>query len=246
MKRKSFLPRGQGKTWALFLGLLLAPLANGFCLTAADIMSRARVMMRDNASDTTRQRFSDSQLLEWVNDGQREANSFAWVMQSSYTFTLTGGTTEYFLPSDFQATWRVTYKNRKIDQTSLNQLDAESVQWMNAKGEVQKYYVYLASTPVIGFQPAPVSTSTGTAVVYYLQQPAELTSTSQSPWNGWSQLVPYQSSLAYYVAYRGLWTIGDIDQANRYLEEWNQWVTVMKRGIMQAPDFNPGLQGRRE
>lgn len=246
MNNKPFPSFGPGKRWAvILLSLLLAPLAGIHALTAAEIISRARVMLRDNSSDTTRQRYSDAELLNWANDAQREANGFAWVLQSSYTFTLRGGTTEYFLPSDFQAPWRVIYKNKKLDQTSFNQLDAESAGWTTTSGEVQRYYLYLATSPVIGFYPAPVSTSTGTATVYYLQQPTDMTSTSQTPWNGWAQLAPYHSGIAYFLAYRGLWTVGEVDLANRYLEEWNQWISVMKAGLMQAPDFNPGFGGRR-
>lgn len=240
----AFFQEGRWRRLLVALALLLSPLVS-HALTAADIIERARILLRDASTDSTRQRFSDSQLLDWVNDAQREANSFAWVLQSSTSFTLTGGTTEYFLPSDFQASNRVLYKNKKIDQTSLNQLDAESVNWYTAKGEVQKYYIYLATTPIIGFYPAPVSTSTGTAIVYYLQQPVELTSTSQTPWNGWSQLVPYHSGISYFLAYRGLWTVGDVDLADRYLAEWQQFIAAMKQGLMQAPDFNPGFGGRR-
>lgn len=233
--------------WRLAVGLFfLLPAPDAYALTASEIITRARVLLRDTSSDTDRQRYSDAQLLSWVNDAQREANSFAWILRSSYTFTLSGGTTEYFLPSDFQATWRVTYKNKKIDQTSHNELDAISVAWQNASGEVQKYYVYIATSPKMGFYPAPVAASTGTAVVYYLQRPTELTATSETPWNAWSQLSTYHSGLAYYVAYRGLLTIGETTLAGPYLQEWNQWISVMRQGVMQTPDFNPGMQGRRE
>ncbi len=248
MKRIPFLSIGPGKCWHFLLSaaLFLAPLAGVYALTASEIIDRARIMLRDTATDTTRQRYSDSQLLAWVNDGQREANSFAWILQSSFTITLAGGTTEYALPANFQASWRVLYKNKKLDQTSFNQLDAESLTWTTVTGDVQKYYIYLATSTWIGFYPAPVSASTGTATVYFLQQPDELTSTTETPWNGWLQLAPYHSALAYFVAYRGLWTIGDTNQAERYLQEWNQWISVMKHGVMQAPDFNPGFGGRRE
>lgn len=237
----------QGRRWRrLFvaLTLLLAPLTC-HALTVGDIIDRSRLLLRDNFSQATRQRFSNSQLIDWINDAQREANSFAWVLQSSYTVALIGGTTEYAMPSDFQATWRVIYKNKKINQTSLNQLDAESINWRTVSGEVNSYYLYLTSTPVIGFYPAPVNTSTGTAIIYYLQQPTELTSTTQTPWNGWTQLAPYHSGLSYFVAYRGLWTVGDVELADRYLAEWQQFIAAMKQGLMQAPDFNPGFGGRR-
>lgn len=212
-------------------------------LTAAEVISRARSYLRDTSSDSTRQQFSDSTLLGWVNDAQQEANSFAWVLRSSTTFTLAAGTTEYALPSDFLATWRVEYRSRKLDQTSINELDATSLGWKSASGVPQKYYLYVASATWIGFTPAPISTSTGTVSVFYIAQPATLTSTSATPFNGWPQLVPYHPAIAYYVAYRGLSSIGDSALAGTYYQEWSNWIEIMRTGLLKMPDFNPGFKG---
>jgi hypothetical protein len=217
-----------------------------YALTASEVIDRARVYLRDTSSDSSRQRYSDTQLLAWLNDGQREANSFAWILKSSYSFTLSNGTTEYALPSDFVATWRVEYSRRKLDQTSINELDAMSIGWKSASGTPQKYYVYFASTTLLGIYPAPSSSSTGTVTVFYIQQTSDLTSTSQTPFNAWSQLSHYHPSLAYYIAYRGLWSIGETSLAERYYAEWSSWVEAMRTGMLKMPDFNPGLQGRRE
>lgn len=234
--------------WTLpaVVALLFISASQCFALTAADILTRARVLLRDTSSDTTRQRFSDTQLLNWLNDGQREANAFGFVLQSSYTFQLVSGTTEYALPTDFLTPWRVTYKGRKIEQTSFNQQDATSVAWQTQSvGTPNGYYIYLASSPTIGFVPAPSSTSTGTIVVWYIQQTTDMTTTTQVPFNSWSQLIPYHSGLAYFIAYRGLWAIGDQELASNYLQEWQQWIQALKAGIGRQPDFTPGFSGRR-
>lgn len=232
--------------WFKTLLLLLCCVTSSFALTAADVLTRARLMLRDTSSDVTRQRFSDAQLLSWLNDGQREANAFDFVMQSSYTFATTGGQQEYSIPSDYLTSWRVTYKGRKLNQTSFNEQDAVTVAWQTQSvGTPLAYYVYLAPNPTIGFVPAPATASTGTVVLWYIQQTQDLTLTTQTPFNGWSQLVPYHSALSYYIAYRGLWTVGDTDQASQYLSEWQQWVAALKVGLGRQPDFNPGFGGRR-
>lgn len=216
-----------------------------YALTASEIISQARILLNDSSSDTGRQRFSDTQLLQFLNDGQREANVFSWVLRSSYTLTLTGGTTEYALPTDFLTTWRATLNGSKLDQTSFNQLDAESTGWQVARAlRPTKYYVYLASTSVIGFFPAP-TTSTGTVAVYYIQQPLEITSLSSSPWNGWLILSPYHSGLIYYVAYRGYMTLLNDKVAMTYFNEWTLYVNSLKEATLKMPDFNPGMAGRR-
>lgn len=228
------------------LGLVWLSATSAHALTAANIIDRSRTYMRDVSNDSARQRYSDQQLLDFINDGQREANGFAWLMKSSITFQLQGGTTEYSLPSDFMATWRVELQLRRLEQTSMNQEDANSIGWRSSRGPPQRYYLYTSTSPWIGFVPAPTITSTGTVTIYYIQQTQDMTSTSQTPFSGWVQLTPYHSALAYYVAYRALWTIGDTDLAERYYAEWAAWIEVMRTGMAKMPDFNPGLQGRRE
>jgi hypothetical protein len=215
-------------------------------LTAAEIITQARVLLNDSSADTARQRFSDAQLLSFINDGQREANILSgWVLKSSYTVALVVGTTEYALPSDYLTTWRVTLDGKKLYQTNFNQLDADSIGWNLARGKPSKYYTYFKNTPVIGFQPAPTTASTGTAVIYYNQQPTEITSTSSSPWNGWIILSPYHSGLIYYLAYRGYLILLDDKLAMVYFNEYSVYVNSMKEAILKMPDFNPGLTGSR-
>lgn len=214
-------------------------------LTGAEVISRARTYLRDTSSDASRQRFSDSDLLGFLNDGQREANSYAWLMKSSYTFTLSGGTTEYAMPSDFMATWRVEYARKKLDQTSINELDALSIGWKSASGTPQRYYLYTATTTLMGFQPAPTTLTTATVTVYYIQRTQDLTSSSQTPFNGWTQMQPYHSALSYYIAYRGLWLVGDTSLADRYMQEWSGFIEMMRTGMLKMPDYNPGAAGRR-
>lgn len=229
------------------LGILLLGCGRfSFALTAAQIISEARVFLKDQSTSENRQQFSDAQLLAFLNDGQREANVLTWVLQTSTTFTLSGGTTFYAMPTDFLATARVYYKNSKIDQTSYNQLDATSIGWKTASGTPNSYYLDQNNViTYMGFYPAPATSSTGTVIVYYVQQPLELTVTTQVPWNGWNVLLPYHSSLAYYVAFRGYLTLEETEIAQTYSDQWNQSLMAMRQGFNKMPDFNPGFSGRR-
>lgn len=231
--------------------VLLCCVTNSFALQGSDILTRARLMLRDTSNDPARQRFSDTQLLNWLNDGQREANATNMIFMSSVSFPLVAGTTAYSLPADFVATWRVTLNGMKLDQTSYNEQDANATGWQNVKpGTPINYDIYETTAPTIEFYPAPsvqyISASTSVvAGIWYLQQSIDLTTTSGIPFNGWIQLYPYQSYLAYYITYRGLWTVGDMDQAQQYLVEWTQGLGAMKMGMGRMPDFNPGFAGRR-
>jgi len=230
--------------------ILLSGLAGATTLTASDILSRARVYLRDQSTAANRQQFPDATLLQFLSDGQREANAQNWMILSSTTFTLSAGTTEYVMPDDFMATYRVWYQAPgqailKIDQTSMDQLDAQSVGWTSASGTPTKYYLDKSLASVyMGFYPAPIASSTGPVIVYYVQQTADCTTTSCIPFNGNLALQPYASSLSYYIAYRGFLTVEETDLANVYFQYWVAFLQLMHQGQGKTPDFNPGFIGQ--
>ena len=235
--------------WVAILGMLCPVRA---ALLASDVISRARTYLSDQATNANRQYFTDSTMLGWVNDGQREANAINWVFQASMTVTLVSGTAEYALPTEFMATQRVwlqptggTYT--KLDGTSMDQLDAQTPGWTQATGTPVKYYVDRSSSTAayLGVYPTPTSTSTGTLIVYYVQNATDLTTSSQQPFNGWNVLQPYVSSLSYYLAYRGFLSLEETDLANQYLVLWQNGLTTMRQGLYRQPDFNPPAAGNR-
>lgn len=239
-----------------FLGLLfilfLVPGTSGATtLTASDILSRARTYLRDQSTAPNRQQFSDATLLQFLSDGQREANAQNWLIQSSYTFTLSLGTTAYIMPQDFMGTYRVWYQPPgsaflKLDQTSMDQLDAQSSGWLSAKGIPTRYYIDRSTTSIyLGFYPAPsVNLSTGPVIVYYVQQTADCAATTCVPFNGNIIMQPYASSLAYYVAYRGFLSVEETELATAYLQYWINFLAMMRQGVTKTPDFNPGFIGQ--
>lgn len=231
--------------------LALVPSRAFSSLLASDILTRARVYLNDQSTTNNRQQFPDSTLLEFLSDGQREANAQNWLLISSYTLTLTEGTTEYTMPSDFMAPLRVWYNQNgnqqyiKLYQTSMDKLDAQSTGWFSTTGEPTQYYTDRTSQGIsLAFWPAPsVANSTGTVIIYYVQQPTDITSTTQTPFNGDIVLQPYVSALAYYVAYRGFMSLEEPDLANSYLQYWISFLSIMRQGTYKTPDFNPGFVG---
>lgn len=229
----------------------LASFARATTLTASDILTRARVFLRDQSSSPNRQQYTDATLLQWLSDGQREANAQNWLIQSSYTFTLTRGTTEYAVPSDYMASLRLWFQPLgssfiKLDQTSMDQLDAQSAGWTGAIGTPTRYFLDRStSTIYLGFYPAPsVSSSTGPVILYYVQQTQDCTTTSCVPFNGNLILQPYVTALSYYVAYRGFLAVEETDMASQYLQYWISFLGIMRQGTFKTPDFNPGFVGQ--
>lgn len=232
--------------FSLWIGLL----GVSHAMTASEIISRARIYLKDQSTSASRQAFSDTVLLQYISDGQREANSYAWLLVQRYSITLTAGTTEYALPSDFMASQRLLYTKTgtstpiKLSQTSFNELDANSAGWMNTSGIPRSYYIYLTTAPVVGFVPAPGTSGAGTAQLDYVANTHDVTATTDTPLNGFAIFTPYHSGLVYYVTCRGYKAIEENALAQPYCDEWNQAIVAMKTGIMKQPDFNPGFSGR--
>lgn len=237
----------------LLLGgfLCLGLLRVSYAMTVSDILSRARYFLKDQSASASRQQFTDAVLETYVSDGQREANAYAWLLQQRTSITLVPGTTEYSLPTNFMAMQRVIYKKGsnswiKLDQTSFNQLDADSSGWMSiSSGTPTRYYVYLTTAPVIGFVPCPNSASTGTVQMDYVITSNDVTTTTETPFNGFAILAPYHSALAYYVVCRAYKQVEEYELAQPFCDEWTQSIATMRSGLLKQPDFNPGFSGRR-
>lgn len=231
----------------LAMGLLFTIVSPSHGMTASEILDRVRVNIADQSTAGNRQQFTDATLLAYLNDGQREANILAWLLQDRINLTLVSGTTEYALPADFLSTDRVLFNGQKLTQTSLNELDSTSPGWSTSTGATpQKYYLYRTTVTVMGFVPAPRSPTITTVTMYYIKQPAELTSTSQTPWNGWASLTPYHTALVYYVSYRAYKAIDENENASAYYQEWSAAIEIIRKGTTSMPDFNPGFVGQRK
>lgn len=252
------------KLWLLIV--LLSGTAQATTLLASDVLARARVYLRDQATGANRQQFPDSTLLQFLSDGQREANAQNGLITHAVNFLTTAPPFtpqiwEQALPSDFMFALRVWFQPQgtnlpytKLDQTSLDQLDAQSTGWLSSTGPPTKYFIDNANTgssssspfgSSIGFFPVPTVTSTGTAVVFYVEQTQDCTVTTCIPFNGQLQLQPYVSALAYYVAYRGFQTVEETDLAKEYLNYWAAFLQIMRLGTTKTPDFQPGFVGSR-
>lgn len=243
------------KRLLLFVTVCLAVRVPCFgSLAASDLVTRARTLVKDASTSSNRQQFTDSQFLAWASDGQREANAMNWLLTTSTTFTLSGGTTEYAMPSDFMFATRVWYQTQtqpmmKLPASSFNDLDARYPGWQSQSGGPAINYYMDMSTSVVymGFYPAPVSSSTGPVIVYYVQSTIDMSSSDETklPFNGWTVMQPYASALPYYMAYRAYLTLEEEETAKVYYGEWAQFLLIMRQGVNRQPDFNPAAGALR-
>lgn len=181
--------------------LLLFVCVPSYCSeTLSNLITDARVLSSD-ASSSTRQRFSDSQVTEFINIGQREMLASNHCLQQNSVFSLLPGTTYYSLPQNYITITRVTIGSKYIPEQSPAALDGKSRGWEVASGYPTYYFVNFSSRGLVGFAPWPAtSTDTDTVKVEYDIQANDLVNSTDLPFNGINELQDFHHTLAYYAA----------------------------------------------
>lgn len=184
----------------IFAALLLPVFAHAAALS--DLRSQARVLVSDSGTATSRLRFSNTQVDDFISECQDEAVAATWPLLRSNTVSLVAGTTYYSLPNSFLAVKRVTWRNRVLTEKSPVALD-QTKEWETVSGTPQNYFITFASRTSIGIYPFPAdSTSTGTVKVEYFSQADDLTADSSVPFNGVREFYSLHYILSYCAAAR--------------------------------------------
>ncbi len=237
----------------LVAALILLPWAfpsPGRGLQLSALLTNCRVALRDTATDTNFQRFSDAQLTSFLNDGQNQLNNAVEPLLGTYSFDTTAAVSEYSLPSDFKAVYRLTLAGKRLAATGHNALDANFTNWTTATSTPTLYYLDPYSSSVnavkLGLYPTPKLTTTGSsASLFYFQNPAALAASTDVPFNGRSSLIPYHDALTHFCALRG-WSVQNRpDLAKLYADIYGQDVAAMKNDINFMPDYSPSVNGYR-
>lgn len=235
--------------WKLALLLTLGfTTSSAWSLNLSDLLTQTRIFIRDTATDPSRQRFTDSQLTSFLNNGQKEVNLRTWALVNSTSISILAGTTEYSLPSDEIMILRVTLGNVPLSERTFSFLDESNSSWISDTGIPAEYYIRTDSSVVSGVSREcigvhPISTFTSVMVVQYLAQPADLSSNSDIPFSGQLRMYPFHQLLAYYASYRGFAAISNIDDAAVYYREYMEMVSVLEGMTKNRMVFNPNFRG---
>lgn len=236
--------RKHSKKYLPFLLLLWAlPL---HALTLSAIRTELRLRIRDTS--TTRQRYSDTQLLQLINEAQRDVVNETWAVEKTYQdFDLAANTTYYTLPSDCIAIYNLTSNDAPLPETSRIQLDSlyNGSAWIHTAGKPQEYFIDRSkSSTGLGFFPVPtVVTDTTTIRFRYYAMASDLAADSDAAFNGQENLLPYGDLLIYYPA-AIIYTIeGENDKAKNYFDLYTARLQLMKEDVGKRPNFQPGFSG---
>lgn len=224
------------------LGLFLSSTCHA--LTLSQIRTEVRVRIKD--TNSYRQRYSDSQLNNMINEAQRDISNKTWVNISSYAITLAINQANYVLPSDLLTIQRVTLNNKNLIETTLQRLDGDNSNsaWLGTTGLPTNYYQEPSYPNQIWFYPYPANaSSTGTVNVIYTAASTDLTQDTDIPFNAKDRFTSYHDTLIFYTAFRVYLIEGELDKAKYYRDEYEAAVNVMTARVGMKPNYLPGMSG---
>lgn len=237
---------------SLFLLWLLASL-NAWGLTLSDIRVQLRRNISDVSTDGSLQRYSDSDLLFYVNETQTDVVNRTWALSKTTDYALVAGTTYYSLPTDYIAAQHVEFKPAtnnnilELEEISEKALRTKDPAYQFKTGPPTEYFVRYStkssSQLEIAFYPVATANSTGTARVLYSCQASDLSSDSDVPFNAQRHLYPYHHALIYGATFRLLQIEGRTAEAALYRQLYDTAVTIMDKRLQEMPNYTPAFSG---
>ena len=225
------------------LSVLLCLAAPASARQLSSLRDDARLLARDTG--TSRQRFTDAQITQLLNEGQQQAIARTWCVQSSHTFTLVSGTTYYALPSDFLAVRRVRRDDLMIEEKSPAALDSRTRGWETSTGVPTVYFLNYSTRGVIGFAPFPgATTDTGTIKMDFFSRVADMSSSTDHPFDGIAEFYDFHHGLPFFAAYKMALIDGLTDRAAFFLQQYELMVKTMAERCTDRPNYLPNATGK--
>lgn len=230
------------------------PASGVHALTVSQLNTEIRIAIRDNPTDTARQRYSDSTILNFMNEAQRDFVNNTWLSEKTTQYALAPQTTYYSLPQDVLAISQVYFTNTSNQLIELEEFLQKSLydtypSWDRSAGSPVEYWVSQATSaepanayPMrISYIPIPTRTSTGTVTVWYFSKINDLVNTADVPFDGRTQLRQYDMAIAYHVIMRIKVIEGKADEAQVYQSFYQNYVNVAKSNLGKAPNYSPSM-----
>lgn len=212
-----------------------------YALNKSQINSEIRRLIHDS-NGTSRERWTDLQISTFINMAQEEIVSLTWCMHNRYSFTTLSGTTQYALPNDTIALESVYYDNKVLPEISQSKLDTIDETWPTAStGVPTYYYVYRTTASWIGFYPSPDNTKS--VDVWYVEQPDNLDSDTDTPFNNIHKLKPFHYTIILWVAHYCCLQEGKIGLATQFYNLYALRLKDMKDSLDLRPNYYPTISG---
>ena len=241
-----------GRLYRLILivvGFCFAWPAVGSALQLSEIRTQVRRYILDN--DSSNRRYSDAELLSFINEVQRDFINQTWATRDSTEITLVANTTYYDLPNDLIAVTQVIFIDSNSNTIELeektekyfytNEPDFEKT----AGSQPDRYFIRLSTQDAnpleIAFVPVPDSTADdGTLRVDYVDIATDLSSDTDIPFEGFRHLYPYHDALTYGTVAR-IKALEGMGDAATFNQAYLSVIKLATDRLGQSPNWNPGL-----
>ncbi len=238
------------KVLSVCIVLCMGFVSHSQALTRSDLRTQIRQQVKDTSS--SRQRYSDTILNNYINEVQRDFVNRTWSIERSTGFDLAVNTTYYDLPINMIAIKFLYFTNQSgqvtmLDESMERSLRQSNPDWESEGGNAPTDYLVRTSTTgsaeiEIGIFPIPtVVSSTGTINMTYFSQVANLSSDNSIPFEGYNVLVPYHDSIIYGVAAKIMLIENNTNMANSMLSIYNDLIGISSNRLGRAPNYVPSF-----
>ncbi len=219
-----------------FVLLLFSGIAQ--CLTLSDIRTAVRKNIRD--TDPTLRRYSDANLLPFINEGQRDVINNTWIVSKSSSITSVASQVYYSFPSDLISVERITRSYGNLPEVTLNQMDFDTYNstWEVTTGNPKYFYQNHARPTEFGVFPPSTSGSETYRLIYYAQG-TDLSSDSDIPFNSSARFYSYHDLLTWYATFRILFIEGFSDKAALFKDMYDTRLRVLYEDYGAKPEKVP-------
>ena len=204
-------------------------------MTLTDLKNRFRLMVAEATG------INDTDLLSLLNDGALDIARRTECLLSYADQDVNDAQQEYDLPTDCIKVLSVYYGGtgewEKLPEVTTEYLANElGVDWLNDTGETTAYY---KRANKIGLYKIPTSAEAGTSFlrIYHIEKPDALSTGSDVPLNGQTQLYPYHELLVIYAMYQAKKVMGKWEQAKVIEAEYLGKCMEAKIELQKLDDF---------
>jgi hypothetical protein len=160
------------------------------------------------------------------------------VDQAGWTFTPVAGATNYdlmtitnFFDIDEFPGGGVVYNNKRLEKTSVGELDKEATNWRTRTAGVPKQYFRRGRWL---YYDRPIEAVPNPVIIYCVLISNDFLLDADVPMNGLTYLEPYQVGLIFYVEWRAMTKIKKLEEAAIAYKNYVDYAAETKKTLAQS------------
>lgn len=196
--------------------------------TGTTIANKARYLL----NESTAAFWTDTEMLQWINDGTLDIAAYTHCLEATETETLVTNTYEYAIAENYLVIKGVILDRGSGESPRYKALVKGNIRSFGAQQDIGEpvYWTHWEDNLLV--YPAPNSSASGDSLtVYLVERPTEIDALASSI------LVPkhYENALALYVAMQGMLKDRQYEKANQLAEYYRLELDRFRVDFNEAP-----------